>query len=92
MVALGIRGGNGFSADLCAEDRGSPPPPGEQREQLRGCGGSAGAAGLSRARPGAAAACGGAAAGERLVPAHPGGRLLPCLRHGRDRQEITRGK
>lgn len=59
MVAPGIRGGNGFNADLCAEGRGTPPPPREQREVrgLRGCGGSAGEAGLSgpRARPGAAA-------------------------------------
>lgn len=43
MVAPGIREGNGFNADLCAAGRGAPPPPREQREQLRGCVGSAGA-------------------------------------------------
>lgn len=42
MVAPSIRGGNGFNADLCAASRGAAPPSREQREQLRGCVGSAG--------------------------------------------------
>lgn len=67
MVAPGIRRGNGFNADLCAEDRGAPPR--EQREHLRGCGGGRAPRGpghgLWRSR-------GREAAG-------PGWRLLPCM-------------
>lgn len=80
MVAPGIRGGNGFNADLCAEGRGAPPPPREQRERLRGCVGSAGAArrsGRGGGRPGPAGPrAGGHGPEQRLVEEPlPGGGL-----------------
>lgn len=96
MVAPGIRGGNGFNADLCAEERGAPgaPPASPRVRGLRG--GSAGAPrgpghGLCRSRcreppcPGWTRDCW-PAWGETRVPPGPdrrditGGNKFSCRR------------